>query len=195
MTDRVPSAKALKQIRLRALADIYRTRQLRDAEHRGRGFAPRDRSAEAGEAVKEYQRTGKAWQAARDRLASFLSDSGGMTPWGWPESVSSTLDKIAAMLEWDLDFIFDAPDEMFTAFEEEIDSLAAVATDASSRKDARELARDGYRHVTSGDLDDMEVSRGRLEDRLKRAVRQGKIVDWAFDTDDKAWVTEKKTGD
>jgi hypothetical protein len=125
MSIRRPSSEELQEILRRALSCLHAVRQFRDAEHRMRGFSPRDRSVQACEAIDEYQHAVGAWRAERDELRSYLDKSGGRAPVGWPPSVSDTLRKITSMLEWGPDFIFDGPDEI-PALEAEIESLAAA---------------------------------------------------------------------
>jgi hypothetical protein len=137
MRDRVPSPEALREVRLQALSCFHAARQLRDAEHRMRGFSPRERSTEKDKVVKEYRRAHGEWHAARHRLDSFHSTSGWKSPYGWTPSVTDTLHRIAWMLEWLPDFIFDWPDEI-AGLEAEIDSLAAAATEACSREEVTE---------------------------------------------------------
>jgi hypothetical protein len=171
MADRVPSAKALRGIRLRALAYIHAARQLRVAAHRCGGFPRYDRSADAREAVDEYRRAFEAWHAPRARLESFHRESGGFSPRGWPEDVLATLRKITSMLKWDLNFIFAEPDEM-PGLEEEIKSLpaaeerseeAALTPSASAAFEKVPSVRELERRCLGGVHDDMETTARALE--------------------------------
>jgi hypothetical protein len=120
MPDRIPLPEHLRKIRLLALAFIGACRRLKDAE---------DRCQASAGAIIDLPGANKGWHAARDLLDCFLSESGGKAPYGWPEAVERTLRKITSMLEWSPDFIFAWPDEI-PELEAEIESLAAVATDA-----------------------------------------------------------------
>jgi hypothetical protein len=77
-------------------------------------------------------------------------------------------DKITLMLVYGVGY-FSAQPGGIPGLETKIESLAAAATVASAREDARELARDGFRHVTAtleargGGREEERASAGRFE--------------------------------
>jgi hypothetical protein len=129
------------------------------------------------------------------RLRRCYRQAGATAPQGWPRKETEILREIGRF--WEVPA--PPPPGVLRGLEEKVmsllESLLEAAGALSSRRDARELARAGYRHVTSGDLKKMGIGAGRIEDQVKRGLRKGKFVDWAPDTDGKYWVLDEKTGD
>jgi hypothetical protein len=124
MPNRVPSAEWLHEICLRALAYIHACRRLEDVNRRLAGCVDRP-SAERSRLFDEQMVALEAQAAARPRLESSLDESGGMAPYGWPESVSGTLGKITLMLRLGYGYVCYEWGGI-SGLEEEIESLAAA---------------------------------------------------------------------
>jgi hypothetical protein len=124
MPDQVPSPEGLREIGLRALAYIRACRRLEDANRRLEGGEDLP-SAERSRLIDDRWVAIEAQAVAKTRLESSLNESGGMAPYGWPESVSATLGKIALMLRLGYGYV-DYALGGIDGFEREIESLVTA---------------------------------------------------------------------
>jgi hypothetical protein len=184
----VTSAEALQKFCLRALEYIDAARRHRDVTPRFLDTDPW--SAEWTDVANEHEVACADLRAAEHRLKSCLDESGGEARYGQPEGVSSSLREIRLALLQREGYIFAEPDRL-PCLKERIESLLDAAIAFSSRRDARDLAKDGFERATSGDLHKRGISTGRLEDMAGRALQDGIIVDYRFDLAGKLWVRWK----